>query len=753
MGFIIKDNTLLKYNEENGVTEAVIPDSVTSIKDEAFKGCKGLTSITIPDSVTSIGVRAFKDCSSLTSITIPDSVTSIGDWAFYGCSSLTNITIPDSVTSIGDSAFNGCSSLTSITISDSVTSIGSSVFENTLWLENYSNDFVIVANGCLIKYKGKDSCISIPDSVTSIGNWAFSGCSSLTSITIPHSVTSIESYAFSGCSSLTNITIPDSVTSIGGGAFHGCNNLTSITIPDSVTSIGYGAFYGCKDLKITIEICSQKITIDQDKFDFSEKSAATEMIESKNYSEKLNHAVKYPVILGHYRSSFEKEAGDYIKKNALNFSKYAVDRKNVDILKEIEGFGFLGKNHAGKLIEYAFEKNITDTAVITYLLDLKEKTSNFTLDEISKYLEMFAGNIELTAMVLEIKKRHFTAEKVDKIEKDKLEKELGIKGRTLTEWKKIYTLENDDKNGGYLLKSYKDENKEIIIPDTIGKKKVTAIGKYCFSPNQKRLSKNIRAIREKITSVLIPECVKEIGDNAFYDCKSLTSINIPDSVTSIGEGTFFGCSSLTSITIPNSVNSIEDWAFCCCSSLTSITIPDSVTSIEAEAFSNCSKLTSITIPDSVTYIGYNAFESTPWLKNYSKDFVIVGNGCLIKYKGKGTCISIPDSVTNIGYNAFEGCKSITSVTIPDSVTSIGCSAFEGCTSLTSVTIPNSVTSIELGTFAECKKLTSITIPDSVNSIEDWAFYRCKNLTITAKAGSYAAEYAHQHEEEIKLIET
>ena len=610
-----------------------------------------------------------------------------------------------------------------------------------------------MANGCLIKYKGKDSCISIPDSVTSIGNWAFSGCSSLTSITIPHSVTSIESYAFSGCSSLTNITIPDSVTSIGGGAFHSCNNLTSITIPDSVTSIGYGAFYGCKDLKITIEICSQKITIDQDKFDFSEKSAATEMIESKNYSEKLNHAVKYPVILGHYRSSFEKEAGDYIKKNVLNFSKYAVDRKKVDILKEIEGFGFLGKNHAGKLIEYAFEKNITDTAVITYLLDLKEKTSNFTLDEISKYLEMFAGNVELTAMVLEIKKRHFTAEKVDKIEKDKLEKELGIKGRTLTEWKKIYTLENDDKNGGYLLKSYKDENKEIIIPDTIGKKKVTAIGEYCFSPAQHRLSENIGAIREKITSVLIP-----------------------DSVTSIGYGAFEGCSSLTSVTIPDSVTSIGSSAFSGCSSLTSITIPDSVTKIESYAFSGCSSLTSITIPDSVTSIGSDAFENTPWLKNYPKDFVVVKNGCLIKYKGKDSCISIPDSVTSIGWSAFEDCKSLTSITIPDSVKSIGYKAFYGCSSLASITIPDSVTSIGDETFQGCKNLTSITIPDSVTSIGYNAFYGCsslasitipdsvksigysafegcKNLTITAKAGSYAAEYAHQHEEEIKLIET
>lgn len=375
------------------------------------------------------------------------------------------------------------------------------------------------------------------------------------------------------------------------------------------------------------------------------------------------------------------------------------------------------------------------------------------IDDVEKLEDLIGSNVEINAILLDYKNKNFSPDFVDKHTNDKIEKEIGIKERTLTEWKKIYTLENDDKNGGYILKSYKDENQEIIIPDTIGKKKVTAIGEYCFSPGQHRLSKNIRAIREKITSVLIPECVKEIGDKAFYDCKSLTSINIPDSVTSIGEGTFFWCSSLTSITIPNSVNSIEDWAFCCCSSLTNITIPDSVTSIEAEAFSNCSKLTSITIPDSVTYIGYDAFESTPWLKNYSKDFVIVGNGCLIKYKGKGTCISIPESVTNIGYNAFEGCKSITSVTIPDSVTSIGCSAFEGCTSLTSVTIPNSVTSIELSTFAECKKLTSITIPDSVNSIEDYAFYGCKKLTIIAKAGSYAAEYAHQHEEEIKLIET
>ena len=193
------------YNDENAEqvleqietseipVHVIVEDSVTSIGDDAFFDCSGLTSITIPDSVTSIGFGAFSDCSGLTSITIPDSVTSIGDGAFYACSGLTSITIPDSVTSIGEGTFYDCSALSSITVAE-----GNDTYDS----RNYCNAIIETGTNTLIS--GCKKTI-IPDSVTSIGGSAFSGCSGLTSITIPDSVTSIGDEAFYNCSGLTSI--------------------------------------------------------------------------------------------------------------------------------------------------------------------------------------------------------------------------------------------------------------------------------------------------------------------------------------------------------------------------------------------------------------------------------------------------------------------------------------------------------------------------------------------------------------------
>ena len=240
----------------HSLTSINIPDGVTSIGDCAFSSCYSLTSINIPNSVTSIGYYAFKWCKSLMSINIPDSVTSIGNGAFSDCKSLLNINIPNGVTSIGDSVFVDCNSLISITIPSSVIAIGMNPFRGChADLKNESKAFIYEHNvlfdrdkTAIISYRAKEANYVIPDSVISIGDFAFSECNSLTSIIIPDSVTSIGYSTFSECKSLTNINIPDSVTSIGDFAFSGCDSLTSINIPNGVTNIGHSTFSECKSL-------------------------------------------------------------------------------------------------------------------------------------------------------------------------------------------------------------------------------------------------------------------------------------------------------------------------------------------------------------------------------------------------------------------------------------------------------------------------------------------------------------------------
>lgn len=287
------------------LTSATIPDSVTSIGSSVFEGCTGLTNVNIPTLVTTIPGSAFSGCSGLTSVTIPHSVTYIGGHAFSdcsgltsvvfnatecrtmgssnvtvfaGCTNLTSLTIGENVTKIPNYAFYGCSGITHITIPENVESIGLNAFywENDGLTVQFNathcnEDYMLGANiyypfapksvrnfifGNNVQYIPSYICwkdtllteIEIPNSVTTIGYWAFMDCTGLTSVTIGNSVTSIPYSAFSGCTGLTSVTIPHSVTFIGTSAFLGCTGLTSVTIPNSVTDIGTSAFYGCTGL-------------------------------------------------------------------------------------------------------------------------------------------------------------------------------------------------------------------------------------------------------------------------------------------------------------------------------------------------------------------------------------------------------------------------------------------------------------------------------------------------------------------------
>ena len=381
-----------------GLTSVTIPDSVTSIGEDAFYGCTGLTSVTIPDSVTSIGYCAFYGCKGLTSITIPDSVTSIGNFAFYNCTGLTSVTIPDSVTSIGNDAFEGCTGLTSVTIPDSVKSICYTAF-----------------SGC----KGLTS-VTIPDSVTSIDSWAFRGCTGLTSIkvnegnpnydsrhncnaiiktstnsliagckntVIPDSVTSIGEDAFSGCTGLTNVTIPNSVTSIGYCAFEGCKRLKNVTIPDSVTSIGDHAFRGCNKLKkVTIQntnciigsraFDSRTISGISDNIELLKKMDAETVVNC--FNEKMLSVDEFAEL---FLSKNSKKTADTFKKAILRVGVGNIAKSITDIIRNNPTKSYC--NNAASFVVIFHKTNSNETKFVLDVL-LNSKNNEKALLELEK---------------------------------------------------------------------------------------------------------------------------------------------------------------------------------------------------------------------------------------------------------------------------------------------------------------------------------------------------------------------------------
>ena len=374
------------------VTNIEIPNSVTSIGHSAFYGCSSLTSIKIPNGVTSIGHFAFRWCSNLTSVTLNNNVTSIGNGAFEGCSGLmsleipnsvksisegafsycsglTNVTIPNSVTSIENNAFYGCSNLTSVTIGNSVTSIGNSAFsgcsniKHIIWNAKNCNGYNFgsqVENfiwGDEVEAIPADLCngmyllnsISIPNSVTSIGNNAFYGCTGLTSVVLPNRVTSVGNYAFYGCSGLTSVAMGHKVTSVESYTFYGCTSLTSIEIPYGVKTIGNSAFSGCDHLK--------DIIIHSSVEEIGSVVFTTQRIENfYNYSETPQYMSEdaYGMFLGTLRS-------------VLALAKLYVPEESIDKYKEAEFWHYFGQilpiqtpEEKGQIIEYNISVSVND---------------------------------------------------------------------------------------------------------------------------------------------------------------------------------------------------------------------------------------------------------------------------------------------------------------------------------------------------------------------------------------------------------
>ena len=249
------------FSKYSSLTSINFPSSLTSIGNYTFSNCSALTSVLFPSSLTRIGWNAFEKCTSLTNVNFPSSITSIEDYTFSDCTALESINLPLSLTNIGNHTFKNCSALTNINLPASLTTIGSYAFSNCISiagiidlpnLETLGQDAFCISDsktGSLTGIENLGKITAINNATN--GSWGcFRNQKKLIYAKLPNTLTSIGSYAFYGCSALKSIYLPSALTRIDQSAFQGCTSLLSIALPISLTAIGLRAFDGCTSLEI-----------------------------------------------------------------------------------------------------------------------------------------------------------------------------------------------------------------------------------------------------------------------------------------------------------------------------------------------------------------------------------------------------------------------------------------------------------------------------------------------------------------------
>ena len=525
-------------------------------------------------------------------ITFDGELTTIGYRAFYNCYKLRSVTIPDSVTTIGDMAFWNCSSLA-----------------------EFKGKFAEDGGRCLI--------------IDGVLNAFALGCG------------------------VTEYTIPDSVTTIGDYVFSYCDSLTSVTIPDSVTTIGEDAFRNCSSLKAVYCKATTPPTA-------SLYSGDVWRAFNYNHADRLIY-VPYAVVEDYRAADGWKDYKDYIV--AYDFEKgEIVEEHNCDAdiciaFNEASLPAEFPVGSTNKIVdrtEYAFGEHTLAFAGGGASNGFYFNAQGYLmLGQKGAYIEFpaIAGKA-LTKVVAIGNKGASASVQVAITDTDG----TAIGGGAAFVWEQTapyiytYNLTNTAANTPYRLTVTSAHNTQITRLELYYTEKAEASNKQIHYTATEKVEPVASAFNTTIVSndwdsatgqgvITFDADVTTIGDRSFRGCSSLKSVTIPDSVTEIGESAFIGCSSLTSVTIPDSVTKIELYTFCVCSSLTSVTIPDSVTTIGNGAFSQCSNLTTITIPDSVTEIGKEAFYGCSSLKS----------------------VTIPNSVTTIGCQAFDSCISLKEV--------------------------------------------------------------------------------------------
>ncbi len=765
------------FNGCSGLTEITIPEGVTSIGNSVFTNCKGLTTITIPDAVTaigtqtfqnckltsvalgkgltSIGYNAFSGCTELTSVSCRAKEPPVcGSNAFYNVPKFT-LTVPAVSIDAYKAAEEWKDAYQDIKSFDGdfpVSGTCGAEGDNLTWVLDAEGKLTISGTGKMKDWTGADEdepswtpyrsfikwvdmgesgntitrigsrafqhCekmtdVTIPSTVTSIGDYAFYGCSALSFIDeFDSNFASFGTYVFAGCSSLTAIDInaanpnyssengvlfnkaktrliqypagkkdvsygiPASVTTVGSEAFLNARNLTNILIPDGVQTIKNGAFFGCSGL-LFVTIPKSVTIIEENAFVGCNKLTSF-MVETTNtkycskedvlFSKDKKKLIQYPA--GNKNTSYLiPEGTTHVGNYAFNKCK---DLTSVIISKTVTNIGWNAFQSCSGLT------TLTCRAVNPPLCD------DDCFDDVTKTIPVYVPEESLDAYKADEGWSYFT--NIKPITCNASSGTCGANGDNLT-----WSLSCD----GVLTISGEGDMKHW-----------THVTTSHYAPWRSY----------EVESIVIKEGVTSIGMFAFWNCYHVQEISLPNSLKLIGASAFFGCTGLESVTFGSGIAAIGEYAFDGCTGLTSMEIPETVTTIGAGILANCSNIESITVASGN--------------KNYDSRFdcnaIIEKANSKLMQGCKNTVI--PNNVSRIWIGAFWGHTGLTAIEIPSTFMEvIEESAFRDCSGLTSIAIPKGVTAIKASTFRGCSNLKTVILRGEITEINDYAFSGCTSL--------------------------